>query len=470
MVFWPGHLDADALNQINEARTGRFTDWWSPILDWFWRGLFILHLSPGFVLLATILGVLLSTYEILSNVFRRWASVVMTLVIAIFPPIFGYLGSLQRDAWFAAFTLAGYALAIKAYRGSGTRQTVFALLALLAVWLGMAARQNGVIVLIPVVVIATRFLIPAIGRVISRVINRHPSAHRKEAARSSRFSAAIICSVALLGAFAASQWVLTYDVIHAVKSYPEQATFEGDLANLSVRTGKVLVPTFIFPSQNIATLKAHYSPYGTTWLVVGSDHPLVTGDRSAPFPSLVDGMQEGTLLTDWLHAIEHYPKAYFHVRWKEWTRLIAWSSNSYEPYHPGYDANPWGYKAHFPSLDNFALAYLRRFTYQPLQGGPLFRTWVYLILAVGLGIDLVRRKRRSDIRIIGTLVLSCAVYYSAFFFAAPGLGFRWGWLLVLSTLIALVVDVRDHWRWRVRRMRLRSQGRERTSIVSAACD
>ena len=62
-----------------------------------------------------------------------------------------------------------------------------------------------------------------------------------------------------------------------------------------------------------------------------------------------------------------------------WTREVAWSGNSYEPYHPGIDTNPWRYKPAFPRLDHAALRYLDAFGEPGLYGGVLHR---YVLLRV----------------------------------------------------------------------------------------
>ena len=151
LSVWPGHMDADALNQIEQARSGQFVDWWAPVLDWMWRLLFLLHLSPGFVLLTSTTIFILSVFEILRCVLNRWAAVGATLLITAFPPVLGFLCSLQRDTWFGALNLAAYALVIRCFRRPQSNVSLLVGLSLAAVWFGMAARQNGVIALAPAV-------------------------------------------------------------------------------------------------------------------------------------------------------------------------------------------------------------------------------------------------------------------------------------------------------------------------------
>jgi hypothetical protein len=442
LFFWPGSIDADALNQISEARTGRFNDWWAPILDWLWRGLFLLHLSPGFVLWGTLAVFLLSVYELLRVALgRRWA-VVGALLITVFPPVLGFLASLQRDTWFGASALAAYALAGRAQRKAGLQRGVAGAGSLIAIWVSLAARQNALVAVIPAAFIATRVLLlrwlPLDGP------TRRPSRRGVGSLFRRASLVTVAASVVLLGMFVLSQRVLTYSVIGSMRTYPQQQLLEGDLASLSLREDTDLLPKTVFPAQNLKTLRKYYSPFGSLPLVSGPGHPLVASNPHMQGPGIVDAKGARELKHDWNKAVLAHPRAYLHARWQTWTRLIGWSGNTFEPYHPGFDPNPWGYKAKFPSLNRFGLAFLSSFSSGPLMGGALHRTWVYLLGAVLLTVDLLRPKRSPPLRLLGWLCGAAAAYYLTFFFLATGPNFRWGWLLVAATLIGTGVNLADH--------------------------
>jgi hypothetical protein len=140
------------------------------------------------------------------------------------------------------------------------------------------------------------------------------------------------------------------------------------------------------------------------------------------------------------------------MRWTLWTHLIGWGVNAYEPFHYGFDTNPWNYRAAYPALDKAALNYLSYFSVARNEGGVLYHVWFYLALCLLVSCDLLRRNRPTPVRIIGCLCASVFLYYLGFFFLAFGVGFRWGWLVVVSSLIGVCVDLVDHWgRLRVRR-------------------
>src|SRR5687768_15146519 len=69
--FWPGHMSADTLSQIQQVRTGDFTNLHAPLLMWIWRP-FYLHLGagPGWVLTAQLLTFVLGCYLVLRAAFR----------------------------------------------------------------------------------------------------------------------------------------------------------------------------------------------------------------------------------------------------------------------------------------------------------------------------------------------------------------------------------------------------------------
>jgi hypothetical protein len=430
-------MDADALNQISEARTGYFVDWWSPILDWMWRLLFLLHLTPGFVLLGSTTVVVFSIFELLRCAMRPVTAMIFTVAVALFPPVLGFLGSLSRDTWFGAAVLAAYALIVRAHRYPRSRR-LLALLSLIAVWFAMAARQNGFLAVLPATFFAVSILIDS-SLPTKHAVHRRIS--RDGALRSSKWVSAGVSVVALL-TFAGSQWVVEYHLIGVKATYPQQELFMEDLSNLSLRTGHVMLPKFVFPAQDLKTLGLYDSPYTVLPLIEGHNAPLVRSPRASP-PSFVTGSEESTLAHDWLKAVLRYPGAYFHIRWKVWANLIAWSSPAFEPYHPGIDGNPWNYQATFPALDHVAGAYLAFFTPAPLEGGVLHRTWVYLVLATLVGADLVRRSRAVPLRIIGAMCIGALLYYLTYFFLAMGFGFRWGWIVVVATVVGVLVDSAD---------------------------
>lgn len=441
MFFWPGHMDADALDQIRQARSGHFSDWYAPILDWLWRGLFRLGGSPGIVLFCGIALTLLATHQLLRTWLSRWVGVVVTLLIGVFPPVLGYLGSLQRDTWFGAFTLAAYAFIIRASRVSGRGRWGWVTLSLTASWFSIASRQNAVVAVLPALVLASGLLI---GPKPTGTSPSHRSSRSEVRGAPTRWRQFLVAGVLLFG-FLVSQRVLTYNIINAERVHPEQTLFEQDLAGLSIRLGKNLLPPSVFPAQDLAVLRRSYSPYNVLPLLVEVGHPLT----SAP----IDASASRDLQHRWVDAVRGHPLSYLRVRWKVWTREIAWSGNSYEPYggyHPrnvgpegGFDINPWGYRAKFAGLDRFALAYLRAFALPRFQGGTLHRVWVYLALDPLLALALLSRPTRPAARIVGWMVIAAFFYSATFFFGAMGQGFRWNWFLVLATLCAAVIVATD---------------------------
>ena len=238
--------------------------------------------------------------------------------------------------------------------------------------------------------------------------------------------------------------MLTYDVIGAGRTYPQQLLFAGDLAELSVRTHKVLEPPFIFPAQNLRVLDTYTSPYTVLSLLQGPGHPLVRTPHAAPEPSFVSVRQVTTLKHDWLNAILSHPGAYILERWELWEHLIGWTAPIYEPFHPGFDQNPWGYHATFGPMDRGVLDYLSFFESATLTGGPIFRIWPYLLIGAVVTVDLIRRRRGITIRVVGCMCGAVLVYYLAYSVLAMGNGFRWAWPTVTAIVVSVVVDVVDH--------------------------
>ncbi len=457
VAVWPGHMDADALKQIQQARTGHFNNWWAPIFDWLMRGLFLLGGGPGIVVGATILTVVLSIYELLRARLSRWQAALVSMLICVSPPVLGYLTALQRDVWFGASTLLSYALLVKGVKSSPRARLIWAGLSLVAGWFAMAARQNAVPALIPAVAIALVLLVrpraaateqaPSIPsspspagttapaeagrRGAEAAAARRPAMtpRPRPAARRALLVAAL--TVVVFGAFYLSQDVLTYDVVGAARAFPQQELFEQDLAGISLREGVDLLPRAIFPAHNLAVLREYYKPATVIPLVEGKGHPLITYTNASGYHQLEKA---------WEHAVVHHPVGYFHARWNLWMAEIDWNVNAWAPYHPGVDTNSLKLTEAFPVFNHFILRYLEAFGTAYLYGGVITKAWIYLLISPFLGLSLIRRRRPFPVRLIGFMVLGAFVYTLTFAVAAMADTFRWNWFLVTATLVGLVVQ------------------------------
>ncbi len=429
-------MDADALNQIGEARSGHFVDWWAPMLDWMWRLLFLLHLSPGFVLLASTTIFVLSVFEILRCVLGRWAAVVATLLITAFPPVLGVLCSLSRDVWFGSLNLAAYALAVRCVRRPESNVRLLVALSLAAIWFGMAARQNGVHRSGP------GGGAGSVPPVVPAIVRRDRTLRSFE--RTTRW-VIVPATLAIVLVFAASQYVLTYDVIGAARTYPQQQLFQGDLAELSVRTDQVLEPRFIFPAQNLKALAAHTSPYTALGLLEGPGQPLVRDPRCCSFsePGQRSSRKAPSSTIGWTRS-EPIPARTLLERWQLWLHLIGWTAPVFEPYHLGIDQNRLGYRATFGPTDRAVIGLSVAIRVRP----PDRRSAVP-------DMALLARRRGSHRRPGPSPPVcpatdgrdACAgrrlVYYLAYAVLAMGNGFRWAWPTVIAVVAAFVVDVVD---------------------------
>jgi len=435
VAVWPGHLDADALKQIQQARTGHFNNWWAPIIDWVMRGLFLLGGGPGIVVAVTILTVLLSLYELLRARLSRWHAALATILVAVSPPVLGYLTALQRDVWFGASTLLSYALLVKAVRSSARVRLICAGLSLVADWFAMAARQNAIPALIPAVAIALLLLVrrPVAAPERRPVAAGDPAPPRSRRPGRRPLLIALL-TVVVFGAFYGSQDVLTYHVIGAQRAFPQQELFEQDLAGISLREGVDLLPRAIFPAHNLSVLRRYYRPGTVIPLVAGRGHPLIT---------YTNATGDHELEKAWEHAVVHHPVGYFHARWNLWMAEIDWNTDAWAPYHPGIDTNSLGLTEAFPVFNHFILRYLEAFGTKYLYGGVITKAWIYLLISPFLGLSLIRRRRSFPVRIIGFTVLGAFVYTLTFAVAAMADTFRWNWFLVTVTIVGLVVQAAE---------------------------
>lgn len=413
-VAWPGHMSSDTLAQIDSVRSGRYNDWHAPILSALWRPFFRLGVGPGWVLVASTVTMCVSSYLLLRTSLRRRGAALCTAAIVASPQVLGYLLVLSRDTWFTALLLASFAALATLHRYP--RRTLVAV-AFAALWLALSSRQNA----LPAGLVAALAAFDTVG--LGQQLATRVRALRGPVARVGfRLGAAVVVLLSILG----TQWVARA-AIDVERRAPEQALYIYDLANLSVRARRVLFSPSVYPAQDLDLLERRTNVY--------SVNPLLFGD-GAPIPFPVPPSALDDLRRDWRHAVKTYPVAYSRIRWKQWTRQIGWSGNTWWIYHPEVDSNSWGYKTRFDSIDDGVGEYVEAFASNDnLDGGVVHRVWVYMTVNSLAALLLFSRESRR--RTIGWLNLAVLAYAATFFVGAMGVQYRFSYPNVVVALLSL---------------------------------
>ncbi|MCU1459454.1 MAG: hypothetical protein JWL73_3546, partial [Actinomycetia bacterium] len=240
--FWPGRMDADTLNEIDEARRGVYTDQHSPVLQALWHPFVGIGLSPAILLLCQILMFIAGTYLILRLVLTRRVATGCACLLALFPPIMGTLGLVGRDTWFTVLTVFGFGLVAAALRRTGRRRTALLILSLVVVWFALAARQNAG----PAVVIIAAF---SIGLLRHPPAGRSPDRPLRIRTALSALTLAVLFVVLSMASLSGINRLLN------VRHFSQLGTLQiYDLAGLSRADGRNYFPATVLKDRTMTTL------------------------------------------------------------------------------------------------------------------------------------------------------------------------------------------------------------------------
>ncbi len=233
---WPGIFTIDSQAMLRAALEGRISNWYAPLSGWGWGLLDRLGVGPGqvFVLSVTafVVAVLALAKQFLPDTPARWA----TVSTVLFPPVYGLLGWVGRDVWFATAVIGITALAWHVRR-HGNAASLWAVAALILTAAAAAdARQNGAPFALLAVGVAAQALrqrlLPQAGRVVR--------------------AGAVVCTLGLFWVL----FLLAQRAVVSVKLHPEQYVFSRDLVAVSLEVGHPVLDTSLFPSQDLHALRA----------------------------------------------------------------------------------------------------------------------------------------------------------------------------------------------------------------------
>ncbi|WP_157204106.1 hypothetical protein [Methylomonas methanica] len=165
-IMYPGFMCYDAVNQILEAREGRFSDWHPPLMAIIWR--FTDSLMPGPVgMLFLQLGLVwIGVYLTFHAFFKPYGIKVaapLLCVLLFLPPLFGISGGILKDIlmWGALFTAFGMAGHIKNHNKQTPRLALLLFaLTVFVLWLAILIRHNAFFATIPILSFAIFRLYP----------------------------------------------------------------------------------------------------------------------------------------------------------------------------------------------------------------------------------------------------------------------------------------------------------------------
>ncbi len=414
VCFFPGHMSNDTLAQIGQARDGGFTNQHAPLLIGLWHLVWPLGVGPGSILVVQVTVFVGGTYLILRGLFAGWIAALLTAVIALSPAVFGMLGYLSRDTWSTALLMATFGLLAWSLREGARGSRLLVVSALAASWLTLASRQNAVAaVAVANAAIAWQVLGPRLPR----------------RAFAGLMVVASVGGILTIGMFASQVAVSKLMGVRDV--HPEQYVFIYDLELLSHDLHRNLFPADVMPRRDLATIEQYYNIDSVNPLLFSPDPPVRSPLADGPLRSLRRA---------WKRSIADQPVDYLKGRWRLWLRQVSLTREADFIYHPVVDPNPWGLQVRFASLDEAAGDYVEFFADpRTLDGGPLHRVWVYLLLDVVGALALIRKKMRPAQRVVAMLALAVVAHQAGLFLGAMGTQYRFQFPAVVVGLVVLFV-------------------------------
>jgi hypothetical protein len=426
--FAPGHINIDSLSQIQEVDRWAFTNRHATMLLALWAPLYAIGVGPGFVLAAQIAAFALGAYLVLRVAFDRVPAAAIVAFVCFWPPVFGMLGSLGRDTWFAALMISTYGLLGRAGQREWPSRGRWLALAALALWLALASRQNAFPAMVPAAVALAAMALPPLAE------------------RGRRWASALVlrpvlgalgAGIAIVVAMGATQ-LAGAKLAGAEDVDPEQYLYIYDLAALSEREGENLFPPDVARERGLEPIETGFRVDSMVDLVYFQ--PPFVPTPLAPGPA-------ASLREAWLDRATGDPPEYLAVRGELFGRQLALTRNARYVFIPEVIENQYGYAIWFGGLNAAALDYLAAFTepqaesifFAPINGGPLHAVWAYLLVAAAAAGVLLRRGRPTEEVAVGALALAALLLQVGLFPLAMGTEYRFEFPAVAAAMLSAAV-------------------------------
>ncbi len=416
LVYSPGYMSWDSLDQLQQARTGVFKDNHPPLMAAIWSIVDPVCAGPfGMLLLQTTMfwgGLALIFLHIRGPVFLRVLSII---VIGFYPPLFGLIGTLWKDLLMISSLLMTVGLLMRMERHRGVLSWLALVLFIMA---ACGFRHNAIVALPPLLV----WLAHSFSFV--RRKKRWPTFYR---------AFAIACIASLVVYFANS---FVSKRLTSVNSNLWQGLAVFDIAGISVHSNEMLFPDDLHLLRHKATINdltrvfrpGHAGRLYREW----KDRSKEGTNR---FRNIQDKEALSRLSTLWKRSILQHPGSYLKTRWGVFSHVIGWADTPidtpiYGLYGPRIVENDLGLVFHPSRLNETITRWLTS-----ISKTHVYRVWVYLVaLFVFAAIGTFMYVRSGD-PIPLALSSSGLLYVLEYFFFVASSNFRYSLWAILATLI-----------------------------------
>ena len=410
------------------ARNDTVSNLYAPLHGWAWGLLDRAGLPPSIVFLLSVAAFVIAVLALARQFLPGTPARVATAVVVLFPPVYGLLGLVGRDVWFATAALAISAGAWHVLRRPGDLRPGTAVVLVVFATIAADARQNG-----------APFAALAVGLVAHRLFLRL----RPRASIPARV-AAVTVSTGLFfgGVLVAQQLAVTHQL------YPEQNLYLGDLVGVSLERNESVLDRSLFPSQDLELLRTRLGPLDLA-AVVYADPPIVNYRNH-------DAEINRVWASQWRSMLGSHPVDYLIWRTKLFFAQLGITHGVRYPYFEGsaelYNGLGPTVANVFPGALDARNEVLETFDGPPATGSFLVvPAWYFLVTAASIAFLGRAGERRPAL----ALLLVVLAMQGLLFFTAPGteyrleyfqvvLGATFGTIVVTGRLQA--VTVRSRWR------------------------
>lgn len=419
MIFYPGFFSEDSIAQIEEARSGLYSDGNPPLMAFIWRYVDQIYEGQAGMLALQLALYWAGLYLIVTNANLAYKKRIFFLIcVGLFPGTLGILGTIWKDVLMMAFGVFGIGLGMA---GLNKKSNFYMILSLVSFFVACSMRQNGIFVLPPIVfgTFYSYFSYHKIGL--------------------SKLKISILAATVGTVLFVCLNSILTYGVFDSKKTHLWRLLPLFDLAGIYYHIDRLPeenLPPFATSSFTIDKLRDQYTPRSLMPVVL----PLCTEDKSScnppPFfdimlkPNAEGSQQLQDLKFVWLQEIKNHPLAYLTHRIKAFSHLLGVHGSLWGPvYFWGVD-NKQGLTVEPTKFQKGIASFLRFF----IRFG-FFSAYLFLFLNFFL-----IYKIRHDLNdhksgfIFGT-ILSALFFEMAYLFITPSMDYRYSYWFIVATLI-----------------------------------
>jgi hypothetical protein len=402
---YPGYLSIDAVMQLYSVRTGDYTDY-APVMTALWGALEYVMAGPFPMLVLQSGLALFGAYAIFARVLAPRAAAVTACALVVFPPVFAPLAVIWPDSLMAGALLAGFGALLDERRN-------WRLAGVVLLGLAVACRRDAALAAIPMVMVV----------VPSKAWWR-------------RAGIAVGVAVALGAAALVANRALTVKQTYARQQLLEIDDVVGTLRRANLKDNAAIATalsglTLHEPDKLGERLAAGRDALGA-WVFYNGDARLID-------PITTDA-ESDALSAAWRGAISQHFGAYVTHR-KTMTKALLGIPTTWSPVFDEFgDRDLLAPLHHRASVSDWQSG-----MQQIVRGAaatPLFRPWLYVILAIAAVV--LARKRR----VLRALAASGLIYELALIVCTPVADFRYShWLVTAACAACAALAVARKARW-----------------------